>query len=154
MPRKRLRQQIFAQRRFRQLLASLVILSLALGFLIVPFEMGAGNIRHPADGVWWAITTVSGVGYGDLYPVTLVGRIIGSFLQVLGVAMLGLLLGIVTFAMNKKQEDLYWAREFDRFNEIEEKLAEIEKQLQYLVRSDAERHHALPKKHAPTDQHE
>jgi voltage-gated potassium channel len=41
------------------------------------------------DAVWWTITTISTVGYGDRYPVTLEGRLVAASLMVAGIALLG-----------------------------------------------------------------
>jgi voltage-gated potassium channel len=41
------------------------------------------------DAVWWTLTTISTVGYGDRYPVTLEGRIVAASLMVAGIALLG-----------------------------------------------------------------
>ena len=43
-----------------------------------------------SDAVWWALVTVTTVGYGDLYPVTTEGKIIASFLMIIGIIVLGL----------------------------------------------------------------
>ena len=43
-------------------------------------------------GEWWAIVTVTTVGYGDLYPVTPGGRIVVSMLMIVGIAILGILI--------------------------------------------------------------
>jgi hypothetical protein len=42
------------------------------------------------DALWWAIATVTTVGYGDVYPVTATGRIIASILMIVGITILGL----------------------------------------------------------------
>ena len=47
---------------------------------------------------WWAVTTLTTVGYGDAYPVTLLGRVIGGFAQVLGVGLVALPMGILASA--------------------------------------------------------
>lgn len=44
-----------------------------------------------ADALWWAITTLSTVGYGDLYPITPAGRLVAMATMVLGVGVLGTL---------------------------------------------------------------
>jgi voltage-gated potassium channel len=41
------------------------------------------------DAVWWTITTISTVGYGDRYPVTFEGRVVAASLMVTGIALLG-----------------------------------------------------------------
>lgn len=57
-------------------------------------EPGA-NITTLGDGFWWALTTMTTVGYGDRYPVTDTGRFVAAALMVAGVA----LLGVVTAAI-------------------------------------------------------
>jgi voltage-gated potassium channel len=47
------------------------------------------NIEHVGDGLWWAISTMTTVGYGDEYPVTTTGRFIAAALMVGGIALLG-----------------------------------------------------------------
>ena len=54
-----------------------------------------GNITNAADALWWSITTVSTVGYGDLYPITAGGRFCAVILMVLGIGLFATLAGIV-----------------------------------------------------------
>jgi voltage-gated potassium channel len=44
------------------------------------------------DAFWWAIVTVTTVGYGDVYPVTPGGKIVAAMLMVVGIAILGILI--------------------------------------------------------------
>jgi voltage-gated potassium channel len=53
------------------------------------------NIHTAADGLWWALVTITTVGFGDIAPITSVGRIIGAFLMVAGMFTLALFAGIV-----------------------------------------------------------
>jgi voltage-gated potassium channel len=53
------------------------------------------NITTAADAVWYLIVTMSTVGYGDQYPVTDLGRIIGSLIIVVGVGVFGTLTGFL-----------------------------------------------------------
>lgn len=48
--------------------------------------------------MWWAVTTVTTVGYGDAYPVSVPGRIIGAFTMLTGLIMLALPVGIIATA--------------------------------------------------------
>ena len=54
------------------------------------------HIHDIGDGLWWALTTITTVGYGDTYPVTETGRMIAASLMIGGVALLGVVTG--TFA--------------------------------------------------------
>jgi voltage-gated potassium channel len=47
------------------------------------------NITDFGDAIWWAVTTMTTVGYGDRYPVTGVGRMVAFALMVAGIALLG-----------------------------------------------------------------
>ncbi|WP_375400291.1 potassium channel family protein [uncultured Amnibacterium sp.] len=68
-----------------------VLLVLVAGLAVLDAEQNApgSNIRSFGDAVWWAFTTVTTVGYGDYYPVTLMGRLVAVGLMAAGVALLG-----------------------------------------------------------------
>lgn len=53
------------------------------------------NIKTAGDAVWWSVTTVTTVGYGDRYPVTTAGRTVAIGLMLSGVGMFGAFSGIV-----------------------------------------------------------
>jgi len=60
--------------------------------LMTVFEEAAdGSIRGFSDALWWAIATVTTVGYGDVSPVTTAGRAVAVFLMIVGIALFGLL---------------------------------------------------------------
>ncbi|HUV13593.1 MAG TPA: ion transporter [Acidobacteriota bacterium] len=54
------------------------------------------GIKTLGDGIWWAIVTLTTVGFGDITPVSPVGRVVGAFLMVAGMFMLALFAGIVS----------------------------------------------------------
>jgi ion channel len=45
------------------------------------------------DALWWGITTITTVGYGDLYPVTYPGQVVGSVTMLIGIALIGTFTG-------------------------------------------------------------
>jgi voltage-gated potassium channel len=65
--------------------------------LVVVVERGApnANITSGGDALWWAIVSVTTVGYGDEYPVTPAGRGIGSLMLIAGVGLFGVFTGYV-----------------------------------------------------------
>ncbi|WP_222193383.1 potassium channel family protein [Modestobacter italicus] len=77
------------------LTASLVVFMASLA--AYDAERGApdAQITSYGDAVWWALTTITTVGYGDEYPVTTEGRLVAGLLMVGGIA----LLGVVTAAV-------------------------------------------------------
>ena len=61
-------------------------------------------VDEPMDAVWWAFTTVTTVGYGDIVPVTFWGRIAGIILMVIGTVLFATYIALVahTFIDIKK----------------------------------------------------
>jgi len=49
------------------------------------------NIKNFGDGLWWAITTVTTVGYGDRYPTTMEGKILAIGLMIVGISLMGVI---------------------------------------------------------------
>jgi voltage-gated potassium channel len=58
-------------------------------------QVPEANIKTPEDALWWAVVTVTTVGYGDRYPVTSEGRIVASIVIVAGVALYATFTGFV-----------------------------------------------------------
>ena len=84
-----------------QLISSVVIISI----LMVGSSLCMYSLEHEAQpdvfqnafsGVWWAASTLLTVGYGDIYPVTTLGKIFGIFITFLGVGMVAIPTGIIS----------------------------------------------------------
>lgn len=90
------------------LIMFLLIFFSSLGLLWFERVEGA-NIKTAGDAVWWSVTTVTTVGYGDRYPVTPEGRAVAAALMVAGVGLFGAMSGIVAslfLGQSKEQDDL------------------------------------------------
>ena len=93
--------------------ASLLAFCAALAVLDVERSSPDANISDFGDAIWWAVTTMTTVGYGDHYPVTAVGRLVAFGLMIGGIALLGTVTAtlaswlVETVAAEKEQaEDL------------------------------------------------
>lgn len=79
------------------ILASVILI--AAGFLyVLEHKAQPDKFGSIPEAMWWAVATVTTVGYGDVVPVTVWGRIIGALTMVVGLLMLALPAGIVATA--------------------------------------------------------
>jgi voltage-gated potassium channel len=100
------------------------------GVAVLDVERGAegANIIEPADAFWWALTTMTTVGYGDRFPVTGAGRVIGAGVMLLGIALLGVLTAAIAAwfirEINSKDEENLEPVE-DRITALEAKIDQL-----------------------------
>ena len=99
----------FSNRAAGGLLSVLLVAVLVLEFgslAILYAEDGASgsNIHSASDAIWYLLVTMSTVGYGDLYPVTDSGRLIGGLIIVVGVGVFGTLTGFLANAFLAPRE--------------------------------------------------
>jgi voltage-gated potassium channel len=94
----------FVQRRSEAALYVVILSSLAVltaGSLLVasvePTAAGS-NIRTGGDAFWWAFVTITTVGYGDRFPVTPEGRIVGGMTMILGIGVFAVFTGYLAGA--------------------------------------------------------
>ncbi len=106
-----LAEVILRHRAQNALLAALLLLTIVLfsgSIATLAFETAhpESNIRSAEDALWWAITTVTTVGYGDFYPVTTEGRIVAVVLMVTGVGTFATLAGALASWFMKPDQSL------------------------------------------------
>ncbi|WP_284976294.1 MULTISPECIES: potassium channel family protein [unclassified Arthrobacter] len=85
--------------------ASMLVLIGALGVLDVEQNAPGAKILNFGDAAWWAITTITTVGYGDLYPVTPIGRIVAAALMMSGIAVLGIVTAAIASWLVQRIEE-------------------------------------------------
>ena len=91
----------------RELLGSLffvAILMLISSLLMYSAEHEAQPevFRNAFSGLWWAVATLTTVGYGDIYPVTAFGRLVGAFIAFSGLAAVAIPTGIITSGLSER----------------------------------------------------
>lgn len=63
------------------------------------------NIKNFGDGLWWAITTITTVGYGDRFPTTSTGRLLAVGLMLVGISLMGVITASVAAWFVKMSQD-------------------------------------------------
>jgi len=84
---------------------SLILFVSSLAVLEAEREHEGSNITTFGDALWWAMTTVTTVGYGDRYPTTVTGRFVAAGLMLAGIALLGVVTAsLATWLLAKIRE--------------------------------------------------
>lgn len=90
---KTLLQTLFNSRRLRTILIGLIFVVILFGYIFYIIEPAVESI---GDGFYWALVTVTTVGYGDITPTTSSGKLITSFLILLGLGLIATITAIVS----------------------------------------------------------
>ncbi len=118
--------------------ASLLLLSAGLAITDEERHVAGTTITSFGEGMWWAITTMTTVGYGDRYPVTATGRLIASALMIGGIALLGVVTAILSSWLVERVAE---ANDADRvatqghIDQLAEQLSALHAELRELRRS-------------------
>jgi voltage-gated potassium channel len=132
-----------------------------LGTLIMyNLESGVANsqIKTPLDALWWCIATVTTVGYGDIVPVTKLGKIVAMVYMFFGITLISILLSVITSnfykrrieneeRQNKEKEEKYLK------DLLMNKLSNIEEKQSQCVKVIDEMLHVMMKKHEKDQNH-
>ena len=126
---------------YRNRTRSLALTTLLTAFVLVIFSSIAvlafedkkeSSIRTPFDAVWWAISTMTTVGYGDTVPMTVEGKIVAMILMVAGVGLFGVLTGLfarIFIEPEIKKEDSDISRLVAEMRLVRERMERIERKL-------------------------
>ncbi|MFI6585616.1 potassium channel family protein [Embleya sp. NPDC050493] len=130
-----------------RLLASTVVLVLTIlvagaAAVLAPERRAPNaNITGYPDALWWAISTITTVGYGDLHPVATEGRLVGAVLMVVGIGMMGVVTATIATRLilpeQQAEERLEYARLEKRLRGMEEQLRRLNDHLGAHAQPDA-----------------
>lgn len=123
--------------RSQQVTTSVVTLAFATWFVAglavteAERHVDGSNIQGVGDGWWWAITTMATVGYGDTYPVSTQGRIVGTALMIMGVALLGTITASIAsnFNATDSKDSSAGTSSVSEVDDLKKRVAELESKL-------------------------
>ncbi|RIJ23671.1 ion transporter [Henriciella barbarensis] len=84
------------------------------------------NFASIPRAIWWAIATLTTVGYGDVYPITPLGRVFASVIAIAGIGMVALPAGVFASAFSDEIREREAAKQERREQALERRVARIE----------------------------
>lgn len=109
---------------------SAIVMVTSLLLWLVEKDHAGSNIRTYGDSIWWAMETVTTVGYGDHHPTTVAGRFVAGGLMVIGLALVAVITATVVTWFFSELDVLREVREIEAEEErAEATLADILAQL-------------------------
>jgi voltage-gated potassium channel len=109
--------------------SALVIFVGGVAILDVERNAPEANITQPTDAFWWALTTMTTVGYGDRFPVTEAGRLIGAAVMLLGIALLGVLTAAIAAWFIREIS----SKDEENLEPVENRIAALEAKIDRLL---------------------
>ena len=122
----------------RLMIGATVVIVLVGGLIVWLFD--SREFPDYGNALWYTLQTVTTVGYGDKVPTSLVGRLTGSFVMIVAVALLAIVTALITSTFVEAAQRRRHAEEQDparaldaRLDEISARLTTIEKSLDALA---------------------
>ncbi len=97
-----LRSLFFARRKILIFFSMVAILVTIFGALLYVIEGPENGFTSIPMSIYWAIVTITTVGYGDIYPVTTLGKALAALVMLLGYSILAVPTGIITAELNQE----------------------------------------------------
>jgi len=77
----------------------------SIGIYYCEYESQPDQFSSILHSFWWAIVTLTTVGYGDVYPITVCGKILASFVMLIGIGIVAIPSGLIASALTKVIRD-------------------------------------------------
>ena len=118
-------ETVFNSRRLRTILGALIFFVCIFGYIFYVTEPGVNTF---GDGIWWALVTVTTVGYGDITPSTTLGRFVASALMFLGLGLIATVTAIVSAKFTQNFVDTHTNDDvFEKLKELESEIEKLKK---------------------------
>lgn len=84
---------------------SIFLLVVIMGSVMYVIEGGRNGFNSIPQSIYWAVITITTVGYGDIVPTTVLGKFIASFMMVVGYSIIAVPTGIITVELSKANKE-------------------------------------------------
>ncbi len=81
-----------------------IVMSIVLGTIMFMVEGGHNGFSNIPNSIYWCIVTMTTVGYGDIAPITPIGKTIASFIMIMGYGIIAVPTGIVTAELSRNHK--------------------------------------------------
>ena len=117
-------ERVFNSRRLRTILGVLIICIISFGYI---FYLAEPQIKTIEDGIWWALVTITTVGYGDIAPLTTLGRLVAGTLMFVGLGLIATVTAIVSAKFISNYVDHHTNDDvLEKLEELEDEIEKIE----------------------------
>ena len=118
----------FNSKRLRTILGTMIISITFFGYV---FYVTEPEIKTIGDGMWWALVTITTVGYGDITPLTTTGRFVASALMFVGLGLVASVTAIVSVKFIQNFVDHHTNDDvLEKLDDMQKDLDEIKKKIQ------------------------
>ena len=120
--------RVFNNKRLRTVLSLILFFIVLFGFI---FFITEPDVKSFSDGLWWALVTITTVGYGDITPMTSIGRLVASALMFLGLGLIASLTAVISVKFIQNFVDHHTNDDvLEKLEEMQKDLDEIKRKIQ------------------------
>ena len=118
----------FNNKRLRTVLSLILFFIALFGFI---FFITEPDVKSFSDGLWWALVTITTVGYGDITPMTSIGRLVASALMFLGLGLIASLTAVISVKFIQNFVDHHTNDDvLEKLEEMQKDIDEIKRKIQ------------------------
>jgi voltage-gated potassium channel len=121
--------QVLKQNQLGNLLAFTLFMVVVSGILISGFDPA---IKDPWEGIWWALVSITTVGYGDVVPVSGPGKLFASLLIVLGIVVFSVLTATISAYLIRRNEEAQGEELHQLLKDVQRRLERIENRIKKI----------------------